>query len=184
MLAEQPRRRFTADEVARMVEAGILAEDEHLELLDGELFAMSPQGPRHRATTVRLHRRLAEAFGPAFHVQDHSPIAAGPDSLPEPDVAVVRGSEADFADRHPSGADVALVVEVSVTSHALDRAKASVYARAGVAEYWQLDAPGRRLWVSTEPRGGEYRVVRLLRDDEGVPVAGGSVRVADLLVGG
>jgi Uma2 family endonuclease len=109
-------------------------------------------------------------------VQDHSPIDAGPDSQPEPDVAVVRGDPRDLLDRHPSGADLALVVEISVTSHAEDRAKAAVYARAGVPEYWQLDVPARRVVVRTEPDGVEYRATRLVADGEEV-VHGSGVRV-------
>src|SRR5690348_17305516 len=131
MLADLPSRRFTAAEVLRMVELGILAEDEPVELIDGALITVSPQGPRHRALATIVHDRLQTAFGAGYHVQDHSPIDGGPNSLPEPDVAVVRGSPRDLLDRHPAAADLALVVELSVTSHALDRAKATTYAAAG-----------------------------------------------------
>jgi hypothetical protein len=180
---ERKRRRFTAEEVLRMVEAGILAEDDPLELIDGELLEMSPQGPIHRARTVRIRQILEAAFGAGHHVQDHSPIDAGPHSLPEPDVAVVRGAVEDFEDRHPGGADLALVVELSVTSQAADRGKARVYARAGVPEYWNLDLVGRRLLVYTEPRPdrGEYRLTRVVLEEERVEVGGSAVAVADLL---
>lgn len=181
MLAELPRRRFTADEVLRMVEAGILGEDEPVELIDGELITVSPQGPRHRALTVKIHQVLEQAFGAGHHVQDHSPIAAGPDSLPEPDVAVVRGAIDDWMDRHPGGADVPLVVEISVTSHKEDRSKAMVYARAGVETYWQLDVPARRLHVHTDPVQGEYRTTRLATDEDEVGIAGTRIAVCDLL---
>ena len=177
------RRRFTAEEVLRMVEAGILREDEPCELIDGELFTMSPQGPVHRSRAVKLHIALERAFGAGYHVQDHSPIAAGPDSLPEPDVAVVRGEVDDFLDRHPSGPDVVLVVEVSVTSHAIDRAKAGVYARAGVREFWHLDVPGRRLTVRTEPRPalGEYAAERHLHDGDAAVANGARIEVSAML---
>ncbi|MEO1171201.1 MAG: Uma2 family endonuclease [Myxococcota bacterium] len=85
------RRRFTVDEVLQMVEAGILSADEPIELLEGELVVVHPQGPSHRSLTVRVHRRLESVYGAGFHVQDHSPIAVAPDSLPEPDVALIRG---------------------------------------------------------------------------------------------
>ncbi|MBA2321966.1 MAG: Uma2 family endonuclease, partial [Deltaproteobacteria bacterium] len=113
MLVEQPRRRFSADEVLRMVETGILGEDEPVELLDGELVTVTPQGPMHRALAVVVHDLLRAAFGEGVHVQDHSPIAAEPYSLPEPDVAVIRGAARDFLERHASGADVVLAVEIS-----------------------------------------------------------------------
>lgn len=181
MFAEQPRRRFTAAEVARMVEVGILAEDEPLELIDGELIAMSPQGPVHSGLTAIIRDQLTGAFGAGFHVQDHSPVDAGIDSLPEPDVAVVRGDRRRLLGSHPTAADLELVVEVSVTSHRLDRAKAAIYARAGIPVFWHVEVPERRVTVFTEPVGGEYRTLRIFTDDEHVPVAGGRLAVADLL---
>jgi hypothetical protein len=177
------RRKFTADEVLRMVQAGILAEDEPVELIDGELIARSPQGPRHRSRTAKIHRALEEAFGAGHHVQSHSPISAGVDSLPEPDVAVIRGDPDDFVDHHPGGADVPLVVEVSVTSQAEDRAKAAIYAGAGVREYWNLDVEARRLTVYQEPRPElrEYTLVRVLHDDDTVPAHGTALPIRELL---
>src|SRR4051812_48680699 len=119
--AELRRHRFTTDQVLRMVEVGILAEGAGVELIHGELLEMGPQGPAHRALTVRISQPLEAAYGAGFHVQDHSPIAIGDDSLPEPDVAVVRGP-LDF-ERLPTGADAVLVVEFSVTSQRADRRK-------------------------------------------------------------
>ncbi len=181
MFAEQPRRRFTAAEVTRMVEVGILAEDEPLELIDGELIAMSPQGPVHSLITAIIHNELAAAFGAGFLVQSHSPVDAGTDSLPEPDIAVVRGDRRSRPLTHPGGPDLELVVEVSFTSHRLDRAKAAIYARAGVPAYWHVEVPERRVTVFTDPVGGEYRSLRIYTDDEHIPVAGARLAVADLL---
>lgn len=75
-----------------MVEAGILREDEPLELVEGELVVMSPQGPAHGSTNVRLHRALSRVYEPAAHVQVQSHVEAGPHDLPEPDAAVIRGA--------------------------------------------------------------------------------------------
>ena len=76
------------------------------ELIDGELIEMSPQGPLHRARTVRVRRLLEAAFGTGFHVQDRSPIEAGPSSLPAPDVAVIRTGLGRGRGRHDRGADL------------------------------------------------------------------------------
>ncbi|MCA9488811.1 MAG: Uma2 family endonuclease [Myxococcales bacterium] len=181
MLADLPRRRFTADEVLRMVDAGILDEHEPVELIDGELIAVSPQGPRHRALTVRIRQLLERAFGAGFHVQDHSPIAAGPASMPEPDVAVVRGAPDDFMERHPGGLDLALVVEISVTSQKLDGEKAGVYASAAVPAYWQVDVPARRVRAYADPVAGEYRSIRLATPGDTLEIEGWTVGVDDLL---
>jgi Uma2 family endonuclease len=175
--------RFTVDDVVRMVEAGILGEDDRLELIDGELLTMSPQGPTHAALTVRIHRALERAFGAGHHVQDHSPIQAGEHTLPEPDVAVVRGELDAFLTRYPTGADVALVVEISVTTQGADRAKAAIYAGAGVPEYWNLDVPARRLVVYRDPRPerAEYAQALLLSDVDSVRVGGTDLAVGELL---
>jgi Uma2 family endonuclease len=152
----QALRLFTVDEVLRMVEVGILDEDEPVELLDGELIVMSPQGPAHRTLAVLLRDRLQRAYGDRCHVQDHSNIVAGERSLPEPDVAVVRGDARAYFDRLPTGPDLVLVAEVAVTSQRIDLRKAAVYARAGVATYWVIDVVARRVHVFADPGEGGY----------------------------
>lgn len=97
----RPVRRFSVDDVARMVEAGILGEDERVELLDGELIVMAPQGPEHADITTRLHDRLRLTFGDGFVVREAKPLVTAVDGQPEPDLAVVAGSYADFIS--PSG---------------------------------------------------------------------------------
>lgn len=164
-------RHFTAEEVLRMVETGILAEDEPLELLEGELVVVSPQDPQHAAITSQIGH-LLEVHGPAgTFTRAHSPIAAAPDSLPEPDVALVRGARLDFAKRHPGASDLVLVVEISRSSRKADRRKAEIYARAGVPVYWLLDLAARRLEVRSNPLAeGEYAERRTFGEDDAVPV--------------
>jgi Uma2 family endonuclease len=127
--------------------------------------------------------RLRAAYAQGHAVREEKPIEL-PDSLPEPDVAVVTGSQLDYAWRHPSPSEVVLAVEIAVTSQAFDRDKACIYARAGVAAVWLLDVPARRLEVHGEPQpDGQYRVVRVLEEDDVVVAPGLSVvwRVRDLL---
>jgi Uma2 family endonuclease len=172
-LENAPRRCFTAADLETMVDAGILDEDERVELLDGDLILVSPQGPRHAALLAELRGLLAEAFGLSWHVRVQSPLAAGSHSLPEPDLAVVRGAPRSYLDRHPEGGDACLVVELAASSQDLDRAKARIYAAAGVAEYWLLDLVARRLEVRSEPGlDGSYRLFRVLRAEERVTVPG------------
>jgi Uma2 family endonuclease len=173
---EPPRqhRHFTADEVLRMVETGILAADEPVELLEGELVVVSPQGPEHQTVTERLRRRLEAIYGDRFHARSHSTIQASGDSLPEPDVAILRGEVDDYLRRLPTGADLALAVEVSNTTQTTDRRKAELYARAGVPVYWLLDLAARRLEVRSHPLAppaeSEYAERRTYGEDDDVPV--------------
>jgi len=181
-------RRFTADEVLSMVDCGILGEDEPVELLDGALVVREPQAPSHAAVRQELSRRLDRLVEPAgMHVRDQSPVLADADSLPEPDLAVVRGRPADYRQRHPTGADTLLVVEVAVTSRWIDRAKARLYARAGIPVYWLLDVSARTLTVHEDPRPerSEYATVRALGAGDAItlPVPGvnASLTVASML---
>jgi Uma2 family endonuclease len=160
------RRRFTADEVMAMVAAGILAEDEPVELISGELVYMVPQGPQHRSLTVLIHEQLARAYRGLAHVQDHSNIHAGVDSLPEPDLAVVRGAPRDYMDHLPRGTELVLVVEVAVTTQREAREKAPVYARGAIGTYWLVDTRGRYVDVHTEPSPEGYGSVERLDETQ------------------
>ncbi len=162
-----------------MVELGILRDDEPLELIDGELVIVSPQGPAHLAVTAGLRRMLEGAYGPRHLGITHSPLLAGDGSLPEPDVMIVRGDHHAFVRRLPTGSDAVLVVEIAQTSQAADRRKAEIYARAGVAVYWLLDLVARRLEVRTGPtEDGQYTETRLLLEDEEVALPGLDQRMA------
>lgn len=183
-VAAEPRKKFTTDEVMRMVEAGIIGEDDRLELIEGELLVVSPQDPIHAGTIQRLDRRLQRTYGDRYQVRPQLPVIASQFSMPEPDLAVVRGDERSFDRRHPTGADIVLVVEVSWTTARRDRGKAEVYARAGVPVYWLLDLEHRRLEVYEAPApDGAYTHVRLLSEAEEVDLPETDVRwrVADLL---
>jgi Uma2 family endonuclease len=169
---ELPRRRFLAAEVLQMVEHGILRENEPLELLNGELIFVSPQGPAHASRIMALQELLSQLYAPLGKVRVQLPLAAGDDSLPEPDLAVVRGRAADYVERHPSGADTLLVVEVAKTSLAVDRAKAPIYARAGVQTYLLLDLASSTVEVRERPlNNGDFESVRILgtQDDLELP---------------
>ncbi len=158
--------RWTRQEYDRMVEAGVFAPGERVELIDGEVLAMTPQGSLH-ATAVRLvEEALRTAFGGGHDVRVQMPLALDPSSEPEPDVAVVQGSPRDYRDAHPTSP--LLVVEVGDATLDYDRGnKASLYARAGIADYWLLNLLDRRLEVYRAPApdpqsryGWAYRTVR------------------------
>jgi Uma2 family endonuclease len=183
-LGHEPRRKFTTDEVLRMVAAGILGEDDRVELIEGELLAMSPQEPVHASAVQRLSSRLVKAMGDRYQVRVQFPLVASHDSLPEPDVAVLLGDERAFEKRHPRGNEAVLVVEVTWSTATRDRKKADLYARAGVPVYWRLDLEHRRLEVHEAPApDGLYTRVHALgeADEVGVPTTQVSWRVADLL---
>lgn len=168
----EPRRKFTADEVHRMLDAGVLEEGPGLELLEGDLVVMSPQGPPHSALADELRMRLMQALGDGHHARTHCPVDAGPYSQPEPDVALVRGLPKDFASHHPTPEQTLLVVEIARSSLPRDRNKAPIYARAGFAEYWLFDLENERVEVHHAPRAGQYTQLDLATSQDRLPIPG------------
>jgi len=166
-----------------MVAAGIIREDEPVELLEGVLVEMSPQGPIHAEGTTNLADRLRAAYAGRARVREEKPMAVGIYSLPEPDIAVVRGGSGVYVDHHPTGADAILVVELAWSSQEEDRRKAGIYAAAGVPVYWLVDLAARKLELRTAPDAGGYRSLEVLGEDDFVlpPDLGQSWRVRDLL---
>ena len=153
------QRRITVGEYHRMIEAGILGEDEHVQLISGTLVAMTPQGSRHAVVIQRLTAALVRAVGDDLAVRPQLPLTLPDDSEPEPDLAVVRAADAPLEGPHPRRA--LLVVEVAGDSLRLDRqSKASLYARAGIPEYWIANLAEATVEVHREPdpAAGSYRV--------------------------
>lgn len=158
-------RRFTVSEVLHWCELGLLP-DEHLELIDGELLEVTPQGPTHSNLLAVLARRFTQIYPNAL-VRQGAPIVCSERTMPEPDVTVVAGDEKTFAKRLPNGNETTLVVEVTNSSHAADRAKAGIYATAMVPVYWLVDVPGEHVEVYEGPQpDGTYRSRRWLAGDD------------------
>ncbi|MCI0343283.1 MAG: Uma2 family endonuclease [Planctomycetales bacterium] len=151
MPAVEPRpKTWTREEYYRLAAAGAF-EGQRVQLVEGGIVEMSPQSSRH-ATGIQLVTDILRAvLGPGVLVRVQLPLALGKLSDPDPDVAVVRGSPRDWAERHPDSA--LLVVEVADTTLAYDRReKASLYAKARILEYWVLDLVDGKLEVHREPR--------------------------------
>ena len=143
-------RRFTRAEYDRMIELGVLHEDERIELIGGQLMVAEPKGAPHYTATRKTVTALAAAFGAGWDVRMEGPIGLDDDSEPEPDVAVVRGSLEDYSREHPSRP--VLTVEVSESTLVIDRRhKGSLYARAGLADYWIVNLIDRVVEIYRDP---------------------------------
>lgn len=158
MSVQAPRRLFTVDEFQQMADAGILGDDDRVELLAGQIVEMTPIGSRHASCVDRLARAMHQHAGSSFIVRIQSPIRLDQHSEPQPDVAVLRFRHDFYRDAHPRPADVLLVVEVAETSAQTDRVeKVPLYARAGIPEVWIVDLGGRLVEVYREPSSDGYR---------------------------
>src|SRR5258706_16480195 len=112
MAVQLTRRRFTVDEYYAMLRAGILAEDDRVELLDGEIFEMPPIGPEHAETVEDVSDRLSQQLGDRARVRSQNPVHLGQYNEPEPDLAIVRRRPEGYRAGHPTPADIFLVIEV------------------------------------------------------------------------
>lgn len=156
---------WTREEYERAVEAGAF-EGWKIELVEGVLVDMTPQGTPHSSAVRKLLRELLRIIPGGLEVQPQMPLAISEDSLPEPDIAVVPEDPHDYAGFNPT--EAVLVAEVSQTSLAYDRKiKSRAYAAAGIPEYWILNLASRELEVYREPSGEQYgsRTILKLSDE-------------------
>ena len=147
---ERKTRRWSRVEYERLIDLGVFQPGDPIELIGGELLVAEPQGAPHYTSIQKTARVLERVFGPSWNARTQGPIGLDEESEPEPDVAVVPGGPDDYGASHPSRA--VLVVEVSESSLAFDRGhKGSVYARAGILDYWIVNVVDRVLEVYREP---------------------------------
>jgi Uma2 family endonuclease len=157
------RRRFTRKEYYRMAEAGILREDDRVELIRGEIVEMSPIGRRHKAFVLNLTQLLVGRLAGRALVNVQSGIVLSDDSEPEPDIAVLRRRDVPYKEREAHADDVLLLIEVADSSLAYDRStKLRLYAEASIPEYWIVDCAAETIEVHRDPGPEGYREVSLV----------------------
>jgi Uma2 family endonuclease len=143
-------RRWTRAEYYRMASKGIFGPEERVELIEGEIFQLSPPSPPHAVATDKSAKAVETAFGPGYYARVQQPLSLGRRSDPEPDVAVVTGSPDDYLAGHPDTA--LLVVEVSFRTLGTDRTtKAALYARYGIPDYWIVNLHDQQVEVLRDP---------------------------------
>jgi len=185
-------RRFTVNEYHRMIEIGLLTENDRLELLDGFLVEKMSQNPRHSGKIARTMDILRPLIPSVWMDRQQVPLILS-GSVPEPDIAIVRRDANYYETRHPTASDVGMLIEISDSSLAGDRQdKCPIYARAGIRTYWIINVIDRQLEVYTAPSGPAEEPSFAERRDyhpgERVPVVldgveVGTVAVADLFAG-
>jgi Uma2 family endonuclease len=146
-------RRFSVAEYHKLIEIGILTEDDNLELLDGYLVHKISRNPPHDAAIQKIQKRLFRVLLPDWDLRIQSAVTLRR-SEPEPDLAVVRGDETRYLTNHPGSADLGLVIEVADSTLDGDRIdKGRIYAEAGIACYWIVNLVDRQIEVYTLPSG-------------------------------
>jgi Uma2 family endonuclease len=158
---EVTKRRFDVDEYHRMAQAGILSEDDRVELIDGEIIEMSPIGNRHAASVDRATELFTSALRGRAQVSVQNPLRLDDYNEPQPDIIVLRRRSDYYASKSRTPEDAFLVVEVSDSTLRYDiDVKLPRYAAARVAEVWVENLEEDRLLVRRHP-GGEGYATRL-----------------------
>jgi Uma2 family endonuclease len=180
--------RLSVEQYHDMIRSGILTDDDPVELLEGWLVTKMSKNRRHSLATQLTREALAAIVPQNWYVDAQEPITTA-DSEPEPDVLVVRGNRRDYVERHPSPAEVALLIEVSDATLHRDRTlKHRLYASAGILAYWILNLQEDQLEAYSEPTGAEtqatYAAHVIYRLSDHVPVLIDGQEVGRLLVRG
>ena len=155
-----PRHRLTVRDYHRLAEAGVLGEDDRVELLEGQLVDMASIGPRHALAVDALTELLIMAAVGQAVVRVQNPIVLDDMSEPQPDFSLLRKPWHGYPDEHPRPPDVYLVIEVADSSLDFDLgAKLELYASSGIREFWVVDLTSNRVLVHRDPNDGGYRTV-------------------------
>jgi Uma2 family endonuclease len=166
------RRQLDVGAYYKMAEVGILTQNDHVELIGGEIIDMVPIGSTHAGKTDRLNRLFARAAADGLVlVRVQGPLRLDALNEPQPDVMLLKLRADDYQRGHPGAADVLLLVELSESSLAYDRGvKLALYARFGVPEVWIVDLPGAAIEVYREPTGDAYALKQRLSSGSLAPV--------------
>ena len=179
---EMVRHKLTVNDYHKIAEAGILTEDDRVELIEGELIDMAPIGSPHADYVDRLNLMLISQIGTRFRVRIQNPIQLDDYSEPEPDVVIAK--DRSYRETHPGPQDILLLIEVADTTLKYDRnIKIPLYACCGIPEVWLIDIQNRRLEIHRQPSQEGYRQILLPASNESASpllVDGVSIRMAEL----
>jgi Uma2 family endonuclease len=152
------RHRLTVDDYHRMGEAGILQEDDRVELIEGEIVDMPPIGSKHAAMVARLQRLLERATGEQAIVWTQNPIVLDNLSEPQPDLCLLHPEDNFYESSHPRPKDVLLVIEIADTTLHYDReVKVPLYVQHGIPEVWIVDVENHCLHIFRNPAKDGYQ---------------------------
>lgn len=169
------RRQFNIQDYHQMVKAGILTEDERVELIEGEIVEMSPIGTRHAACVKRLLKHFSQLLGDRVMVAVQAPVVLSNLSEPQPDLALLKPRDDFYAAGHPQPQDIFLLVEVADTTIESDFAertlrerviKIPLYSSSGIVEVWLVDVNEQVIEVFGEPTDNNYQSIQKFQQGE------------------
>lgn len=178
------KRLITREEYYKMADSGILAFDEKVELINGEIInKISPIGIKHASVLSRLIS-LLNGISKEWHLRTQSPVVINGISEPEPNIAVIDYKEDFYAEAHPIAVEIHFLIEISDSTLAFDKTiKKELYASGGIEEYWVVDINSERVEVYSELIGNRYTKTKVYNEaDQNLPVGseGGFLTLRDI----
>ena len=185
-LAPLTPRRITVDEYERIIASGSLNEPKKIELIDGYMVTKMAKSAEHSFSTKEVLKALERLLPPGWTTRREDPVRIPEYDEPEPDITIVRGSDADYRHRIPDPLDVGLLVEVSRTNVSADRQQGNLYGRTGIPVYWIVNLVDRWVEVYTDPGPTGYASRKDFPSGQQIPVVidgrqGGQIAVDDIL---
>jgi Uma2 family endonuclease len=177
-----PLFRMTLERYEEMVESGAFTEHDRVHLINGFLVAKMTQGDPHCVSDDLCRNAITGVLPRGWFVRSDKPVRLPPNGKPEPDHAVARGEIRDYTDHSPGPADIALIVEVALSSVAEDRIQANVYAAAGIPVYWIVNLVERQIEVYSGPSTAGYSSRVDFLEGQNVPVVIEGVEVGQIVV--
>ncbi|BAY47346.1 hypothetical protein SAMD00079811_49640 [Scytonema sp. HK-05] len=165
------RRKFTVEQYHKMAESGILAGDDRVELIRGEIIEMSPIGTKHAGCVNRLVNLLIQRLGKRIILAPQNPVVLNNNSEPQPDVTLLQPREDFYENAHPQPNDIFLIIEVADTTVKYDReVKIPLYAEDNITEVWLVDINEQCVEVYREPTADGYQSVQKLTRGESLAI--------------
>jgi Uma2 family endonuclease len=165
------RRKFTVEQYHKMVDSGILTEDDRVELIRGEIVEMSPIGTRHAACVRRLNTLFSRKLDKRALIDIQNPVELDDTSEPQPDIALLQPREDFYEERHPQPKDIFLIVEVADTTVKYDReVKIPLYAEDNIVEVWLVDINGQCVEVYREPTPDGYQTIQKFEQGQSLSI--------------
>ena len=160
-------KRWSLEDYHRLIELGILQPSDHSELIDGYICTNMPQNPPHADAIDNALDYLIRHLPRSAKVRSQSPITLPPNSEPEPDIAIVARIDGGYRDRHPGPNDIWFIIEIADSTLQSDlTAKANLYARNGIQDYWVVDVGDRHVWIHRQPSETGYQEIIELEQPE------------------
>ncbi len=183
MASEVMKRLINVEEYYKMADVGILKPEDRVELINGEIYQMSPIGSRHAATVDHLAMMLNQLFERKVIVRVQNPVRINSNNEPEPDISLLSYRSDFYAAAHPGPAEVLTVIEVAGFSIRFDReVKTPLYASCGIEEYWIIDIDHNWIEVFTNPKDGIYTKTQIYRPDDKVILLDKKLSVKELIL--